>query len=501
MTYDGPPNVQCPSCGQPLTSEEMRAGATCSKCSEQPDAPNAHMGLAPGDRWRQSRGKGSLGEIGSWQPGLHEPRRTDQYDGNPSSNGSLGPAANERINDPRLRVDAAHYSPPTASAESSETGDNETSASGWDGRSHAQGNAGTYPAPGQYGGPGVSAHSNPAAYDPHLYPGAQSNQLPPPGFYVPSGQPLAGYEPYDPSNPNPDRPPWGVGTGVGVWVFSVAVIFLLPLVTATVWFALAQMKGVDVRSSAERLSHDPSLVFILVLSEGVAHLLTIAVLWAVVTKAGARPFWATLGWRWSGVSPYARYGLVAGALVSPLIVKEIWSALAQPMRLGLILGVGIVALVFFLVRPTLETWSKIGFVVGLVAAILIIDIVLSNLLPQSKGTDFEEMLKTSKDVRVLISIMAVFTAPFVEEGVYRGVLYGALRRVTGLGPSVAIVASLFAGVHFLQYWGAWSSIASISILSVFLTLVRARSKSILPCIAIHTVFNLVESVFIVLHKY
>ena len=57
-----------------------------------------------------------------------------------------------------------------------------------------------------------------------------------------------------------------------------------------------------------------------------------------------------------------------------------------------------------------------------------------------------------------VAFLAVFTAPFVEEVIYRGILYSALQRTTGTVLAVVIVTLLFAAVHVPQYWGSPSTI-------------------------------------------
>jgi membrane protease YdiL (CAAX protease family) len=122
------------------------------------------------------------------------------------------------------------------------------------------------------------------------------------------------------------------------------------------------------------------------------------------------------------------------------------------------------------------------------------------VLPQSEENSFTELLKSSQRVRIAIAVLATFTAPLVEETVYRGVLFAAFRRRLGVIATVVTVTLLFAGVHVLQYWGAWVSIAGLTLLSLVLTLVRARTKSILPCVVVHTLNNAFFSVLILLNK-
>jgi membrane protease YdiL (CAAX protease family) len=48
-----------------------------------------------------------------------------------------------------------------------------------------------------------------------------------------------------------------------------------------------------------------------------------------------------------------------------------------------------------------------------------------------------------------------------------------------------------------QYWPNLGVIASITLLSVVLTVLRAKTGRLLPCIVVHFVFNGVQSVIIV----
>jgi membrane protease YdiL (CAAX protease family) len=91
----------------------------------------------------------------------------------------------------------------------------------------------------------------------------------------------------------------------------------------------------------------------------------------------------------------------------------------------------------------------------------------------------------------------VFTAPLVEEIVYRGVMYPAAQRTFGTLWAVVVVSVLFAGVHVFQYFNNFAVVSVIAVLSVTLTLVRSRTRSILPCFVIHLVFNGLQAFFLV----
>lgn len=253
--------------------------------------------------------------------------------------------------------------------------------------------------------------------------------------------------------PDPDHPPWGPAAGVSVWMASVAAIIVIPVIAVIGWFVIQSARGAalpNLTSSEEMLEwlKSPNLLLVQVLSTIVAHAITIAICWMVVTRMGKRPFWESLGWNWAGHSVW--YWLVFSACV----------------------------------------------IVGL----LLVSQLLARVLPQSEQNSFTELLKSSTRVRIAIAVLATFTAPVVEEAVYRGILYSGFRKFFGVAPTVILVTVMFAGVHVLQYLGAWVSIAGLTLLSLALTMIRARTKSILPCVAIHTVNNAFFSVLIILNR-
>jgi membrane protease YdiL (CAAX protease family) len=86
-------------------------------------------------------------------------------------------------------------------------------------------------------------------------------------------------------------------------------------------------------------------------------------------------------------------------------------------------------------------------------------------------------------------VLVAFSAPLVEEVVYRGALFTPLEKKFGTVWAIVIVASLFAGVHVQQYWPSFLTIGEIMTLSIILTCIRAFTRSLLPCVAVHFLFN------------
>jgi membrane protease YdiL (CAAX protease family) len=137
----------------------------------------------------------------------------------------------------------------------------------------------------------------------------------------------------------------------------------------------------------------------------------------------------------------------------------------------------------------------------LVAILLLgVGVAITNLFGGGK-TDLDKLIESSYQARIATAIVAILTAPLVEEIIYRGMLYPALEKVAGIGWAVAIVSIMFAGVHVLQYKNNIGVILAITILSVTLTAVRAYSGKLLPSVLIHLIFNGVQSLYLLLEPF
>ena len=240
---------------------------------------------------------------------------------------------------------------------------------------------------------------------------------------------------------NPDDPPWGVPQAVMLWVVSVMLLLFVPLIPVIPYVVYK----VFVQGTAEGLGTDPNLIFISILGVLPAHALTFLIVWLVVTKNGRRPLWQTLGWSW-------------------------------PRNFG--------------------PWKAIGLAVLLLA--------FGGLVTQYLGgaeTQLDQIINSSLKARFVTAFLAAGTGPLVEELVYRGVLYAAFQRVLGMTWAVVLVSMLFAGVHVLQYYNNLGVIAVVSLLSVALTLVRARTGRLLPSYIMHFVFNGIQAIILVLQPF
>lgn len=252
-----------------------------------------------------------------------------------------------------------------------------------------------------------------------------------------------------PPSVNPDDPAWGIGSAIFVWIFSLVLMAIIPLLLLLPY---ASSKGLHtgdpnyVKALAELALSDKTAVLLQVLAILPSHLLTFALIWLVVTRFGKRPFWASIGWHRSGHF-------------------EIW------------------------------LWAGLGL------ALFIVGSTIAWLLGSAKPTQLEQIINSSLAARYSISILAVGTAPFVEEFMYRGLLYAPLQKLAGAPIAVFLVLVLFTIIHVPQYWPNVGVIAAVALLSIVLTTVRAYTHRLLPCIIIHLVFNGIQAALLIVEPY
>ncbi|HEV7743720.1 MAG TPA: type II CAAX endopeptidase family protein [Pyrinomonadaceae bacterium] len=249
-----------------------------------------------------------------------------------------------------------------------------------------------------------------------------------------------------------NNPVWGVGGALLLWVGTFVVQAIIPLLFI---IPFAIQRGLNPsspdfgRAAIQLAVTDRTAILLQVISILPTHLLTLALLWAFVTRFGKRPFLASFGWGWSRI--YGRW---------------------EPLAL-----------------------------VALGIALFLIGATLASLLGANKPTQLEQIINSSTAARYAIAALAVFTAPFVEEFVYRGVVYSALQRVIGVNWAVVFVLGLFTLIHVPQYWPNVGVISAVALLSIVLTVVRAYSGRLLPCVVIHMAFNAVQALILIIEPY
>jgi len=247
---------------------------------------------------------------------------------------------------------------------------------------------------------------------------------------------------------DPDNPPWtdklssGFVKAIMLWIGSVLCLLIVPLILVLPYAAYRYFNG---QLRPEQLAVDKMFLFLSILGVIPAHLVTLLLVWAVVSQWGRYPFWKTVGFSWP---------------------------------------------------PHTSPWTTIGLSGGLAIMLLVIGGVFTSWFGGEK-TQLDELINSSYQARLATAFLAFATGPLIEELVYRGVIYPAFQRVIGVAGAVVLVSIMFAGVHVLQYMNNLSVIAVITVLSVALTLVRAYTHRLLPSFIIHLIFNGLQSLYLI----
>ncbi len=241
-------------------------------------------------------------------------------------------------------------------------------------------------------------------------------------------------------HPSPDNPPWNWITAFLVWLASLLLLLIVPAI-AVVLYAVS--KGVNFQNGEalkDFLLNDSVAILIQIGLVIPVHALTLALSWAVVTNLRKFSFREMLGW-----------------------------------KLG-----------------SFTIWH----IIGIVATFFLLGVALNYIFGEHEN-EITRILKSSRTAVYLIAFMASFTAPIVEEVIYRGLLYSAFQKRFGILAGVLAATIPFALVHYPQYWGDWSALIIVTLLSLTLTLIRVKTSNLLPCIVLHTVFNGIQALYMI----
>lgn len=228
------------------------------------------------------------------------------------------------------------------------------------------------------------------------------------------------------------------------WMLSVAFIAFIP---ALFLYPYIASKGIPLSETSEIMEfakNDPQAIFLQIIAIIPAHILTIFLAWMVVSRGRRFKLLRTLGWDKGGVR-WWHYCVILGAF-------------------------------------------------------LIVAAVVGSFFPEQEN-DLLRILRSSRSAVYIIAFVATFSAPFIEEVIYRGVLFSAFQKAFGVAASFVLVTILFALVHVPQYYPSYSTIFLLTLLSLTLTGVRVFSKNILPCVILHTLFNGFQSVILIIEPF
>ncbi len=232
--------------------------------------------------------------------------------------------------------------------------------------------------------------------------------------------------------PRPEDPPFS-----GWDVLRIALMMVVTLAVFSVGVVVvAHRLGMLRRTSPDEISHN---VLLILPAQFLAYVVVFGFMYLLITRERRAPFWTAIRWNWpqSGWLGFAAVGVIL-AIAGQLI---------------------------------------------------------SALLPIPKQLPIDQFFRTARDAYVM-SLFSVTVAPFMEELLFRGLLYPVLARRLGVLWGVILTALPFALLHALQLAKSWGPLLVLFIVGLALTAVRAVTKSVAASMLVHIGYNLTLSVML-----
>lgn len=174
--------------------------------------------------------------------------------------------------------------------------------------------------------------------------------------------------------------------------------------------------------------------------------------------------------------------IAAAAAVMALLVRQFWPAQWSRAELP---GFGFV-------QPHDKRTYLAAVVLGV--AVLFLGGSLTHLLAGGHQVHQDVAVMAGKvppGLRVLLALLVVCVAPFVEELVFRGVLLSGLARRMRIGWAIVASALIFGCVHLPDFKFAWYPVPALVLLGLALAWMRVRTRSLWPSITLHATNNFV----------
>ncbi|MFB3923884.1 MAG: lysostaphin resistance A-like protein [Terriglobia bacterium] len=153
---------------------------------------------------------------------------------------------------------------------------------------------------------------------------------------------------------------------------------------------------------------------------------------------------------------------------------------------------------FIVVNHRLPFWETLNwrmpprskalqFFLGGILLALVIQL-MPPLLPDRDDFPLTRLF-TSPLAGYAISAFAVLIAPFMEELIFRGVLFAFFQNLVGDRFAVFGTATLFAALHVPEYWGAWNHVFLILMVGLVFSAARGFTGSLVPSVILHVAYN------------
>jgi ABC-2 type transport system permease protein len=131
-------------------------------------------------------------------------------------------------------------------------------------------------------------------------------------------------------------------------------------------------------------------------------------------------------------------------------------------------------------------WGALGGLAAAAGAFVYLKIAMHTPLMEQTS----KIVLTGGENAALFAVLAVCAAPVFEEFIFRGLIFGGLRRSLGLAPSVLASAAIFGLVH------PPASVIPVFALGVVAALVYERTRLLLGAMTAHAAYNAVVALVI-----
>lgn len=227
---------------------------------------------------------------------------------------------------------------------------------------------------------------------------------------------------------HPGAAPWSLRDLIFFVVSAVLALATANLAVLTLYVALQPLAGWSLRP--ETLRENP---FFLLTLQTVFHGLVLAYVYLLIVVNYRQRFWAGLKWR-TPAKREAAFFFVGGTFLA-------------------------VAIQF---APT--------------------------LLPDREDFPLQRLF-SSPEAGYAIAAFAILIAPFMEELIFRGVLFSFFEHLVGVRFAVVGTTILFAALHVPEYWGAWNHVFLVLLAGVVFSLARGLTGSLAPSVILHLAYN------------
>jgi membrane protease YdiL (CAAX protease family) len=194
----------------------------------------------------------------------------------------------------------------------------------------------------------------------------------------------------------------------------------------------------------------------------------------------------------AALSYYARYAVPEGEIDERELLYSYGTAVAAVVQYGLMLGITLLIARGTDLRSTLalrrpRSVGTVAWQTGLALVLIwIVGAALSPFLPAGEEQGFvpDRWEPDRAGALAANALVVVLVGPAVEELVYRGLGYSALRVHLGTAAAVLLSGVAFAGAHGL--------VIGFPILLTFgiaVALLRRSSESVYPGMVLHALFN------------